>query len=269
MRRAAACGAGAIHVALSSIELSILGAVAFDPDTLPAIRSGTWINTIDADDSGTLRHTIPLDGWPEALWRVLFPILLAAGTPTQSVDLATLYAPRLVPDPADRTLLVSLTPFELGQGLRATYPDALARMDRVAARILYLEELEWSHDPIALIPGDALSDAGWAAVGSVLPDPDDRWRWSLPLRIASRSTWDDDAGRRRRATLRVKELHAVLHLACELSCNGYDVDGYHRDLSQAVLADPVALDLVRDRANDPADELAIVRLILDQEQPGW
>lgn len=269
MTRTGISPAGATHVALSSIELSVLSTVAFDPDTLPAIRSGSRINIIDADDSGTLRHTVPLDAWPEALWRALAPDFHGAKRPVDAVGLAALYASRLVPDPADPSLLISLTPFELGQGLRASHPDAIARRDRIAARIPYLEELEWSHDPIALIPVGALSAAGWAAVGSILPDPDGRWRWSPSLRIAARSTRDDEVSRRRRAELRVKELHAALHLNCELPCAGYDVDGYHHDLMQAVLADPIALGLVRDDANDPADDLEIVRQMLDREQQDW
>jgi len=272
MTRAGTSPAVATHVALSSIELSVLSTVAFDADTLPAIRSVNRINIIDADDSGTLRHTVPLEAWPEALWRALAPDFLGAKRPVDPVDpvgLAALYASRLVPDPADPSLLVSLTPFELGQGLRASHPDAIVRKDRIAARILYLEELGWSHDPIALIPGGALAAAGWAAVSSVLRHPDDRWRWSPSLRIAARSTRDDDVSRRRRAELRVKELHAALHLACELPCTGYDVDGYHHDLMQAVLTDLIALCLVGADANDPTDDLEIVREVLDREQPDW
>jgi len=269
MTRAGTSPAVAAHVALSSIELSVLSTVAFDADTLPAIRSGNRINIIDADNSGTLRHTVPLEAWLEALWRALAPDFLGAKRPVDPVGLAALYASRLVPDSADPSLLVSLTPFELGQGLRASHPDATARKDRIAARILYLEELEWSHDPTALIPRGALSAAGWAAVGSMLPDPDGRWRWSPSLRIAARSTRDDDVSRRRRAELRVKELHAALHLACELPCTGYDVDGYHHDLMQAVLTDLIALCLVGADANDPTDDLEIVREVLDREQPDW
>lgn len=90
----------AIHIALSSVELSMLGIVAFDPDTLPAIRAGQWIDTIDGDDSGTLRHVVPLDAWPEALWRALADTIVGLGEPAASqADLSILYAARIV-DPA-------------------------------------------------------------------------------------------------------------------------------------------------------------------------
>lgn len=261
---------GTIHVALSSMELSLLGIVAFDPDALPAIRARQRINTIDADDSGTLRHAVPLDAWPEALWRALADVVLGTVEPSATrVDLATRYGPRLIPDPMELSLLVPLTPFELCRGLRAAYPEARARKDSVGARILYLEELEWSHQPIALIPRHALSDAGWEAIGAVLPDPDGRWCWSPALRIAARATLDDEACRHRRALLRIGELHAALHLACELPSLGYDVDGYHRELIDAVHADPVAIDTLRDATEDPGDDLEIVRLALDEACRQW
>lgn len=270
MRPYEASDAGTIHVALSSIELSLLGIVGFDPDALSAIRAGERINTIDVDDSGTLRHAVPLDAWPEALWHALADVVLGTVEPSATpVDLVTLYGPRLVPDPMDRSLLVSLTPLELGRGLRAAYPEARARKDSLGARILYLEELEWSHHPIALIARHELPDAGWQAIGAVLPDPDGRWCWSTALRIAARATLDDEADRHRRALLRIGELHAALHLACELPSLGYDVDGYHRELIDAVHADPVAIATLRDAPEDPGDDLEIVRLALDEACRGW
>ncbi len=259
----------AIHVALSSVELSLLGLVAFDPDALPAIRAGQRINTIDADDSGDLRHAVPLDAWPATLWQALAGVIVGATGCMQPGDPAMLYRPRLLPDPADRSLLVSLTPRELGEGLRASFPDAFARRDKVATRIVHLEALEWSHDPIALVAADALSDAGWQAVAAVLPDPDDRWHWSPALRIAARATRDDAGARRRRAAMALRELHAALHLACELSLPGYDDEGYRRDLIDIVVADPTALAMLREADDDPADDLEIVRLALGEAGQAW
>ncbi len=90
----------ATHVALSSVDLSILGLVAFDPDALPAIRAGQRPNTIDTDDSGILRHTVPLHAWPEGLWRALAGTIVGFGEPAASqVDLPILYAARVVPAP--------------------------------------------------------------------------------------------------------------------------------------------------------------------------
>lgn len=92
-----------IRVALSSIELSLLAHVAFDPEALPAIRSGQRLNTVDADDSNIPRHAVPLDAWPEPLWRALAGTFVGLGEPAVSqVDLRVLYAVRIVSDRVDR-----------------------------------------------------------------------------------------------------------------------------------------------------------------------
>ncbi len=259
----------AVHVALSSIELSILGLVAFDPDALPAVRAGQRINTIDADDSGMLRHAVPFDAWPEALWRALAGTIVGLAQPAAPpAESDILYAARTIPDPADHSLLTSLTAHELAVGLRATWPDAEQNRDRIGARIRCLDALAWSHAPIALVPREALSDGGWIAAGEVIPDPSDRDRWSPDLRIARRSTIPDDSARQRRAVLRLRELHTALHLSCEMPASGFDVAGYHKDLIATLLTDPIACAmLVEDER--AGGELEIVRWSLDEAAHAW
>ncbi len=259
----------AVHVALSSIELSILGLVAYDPDALPATCAGQRINTIDADDSGELRHAVPLHAWPEALWRALAGTIVGLTEPAASrAELAILYAARTIPDPADHSLLTSLTAHELAEGWRATWPDAERNRDRIGARIRCLDALVWSHDPVALLPQETLSDGRWIAVGAAIPDPYERDRWSPALRIARRSTIPDDGARQRRAVLRLRELHAAVHLACEMPAGGFDVAGYHEDLISTLLADPVACTmLVEDER--AGGELEIVRWSLDEAGHAW
>ncbi len=259
----------AIHVALSSIELSILGIVAFDPDALPAIRAGQRISTIDADDSGMLRHAVPLDAWPEALWRAMAGTIVGFAEPAASqVYPERLYAARTIPDPADRSLLVSLTAHELAEGLRATYPDAEQDWDRIGARIRCLDSLVWSHDPIAMLPREALSDNGWIAAGKAIPDPFERDRWSPDLRIARRSTIPDDSARQHRAALRLRELHAALHLSCEMPAGGFDVAGYHENLIATLLTDPIACAMLAEDER-AGGELEIIRCSLDEAGYGW
>lgn len=258
-----------IHVALSSIELSLLGIVAFDPDALPAIRGGQRINTIDADDSGILRHAVPRDAWPAALWRALAGTIVGLAEPAASpADLDVLYAARTIPDPADHLLLTSLTAHELAQGLRATWPDAEQKRDRIGARIRCLDALAWSHDPIALLPRETLSDGGWIAAGEAIPDPFERDCWSPDLRIARRSTIPDHSARQRRAELRLRELHAALHLSCEMPADAFDMAGYREDLIATLLTDPIgcAMLVADERAGG---ELEIVRWSLDEAGHAW
>lgn len=259
----------AVHVALSSIELSILGLVAYDPDALPAVRAGQRINTIDADDSGMLRHAVPLDAWPEALWRALASTIIGLRDPAASqADLAILYAARTIPDPADHSLLTSLTAHELAEGLRATWPDAEQMLDRIGARIRCLDAIAWSHDPIALLPREALSDKGWIAAGEAITDPFERDRWSPDLRIARRSTIPDDGAGQRRAVLRLRELHAALHLSCEMPAGGFDMAGYHEDLISTLLTDRVACAMLAEDER-AGGELEIVRWSLDEAGHAW
>lgn len=271
MTRTPACSTATlpIHIALSSIEVSLLGIVAFDPDALPAIRAGQRINTIDADDSGMLRHAVPLGAWPDTLWRALAGTIVGLAEPAAAhAELDILYAARTIPDPADRSLLTSLTAYELAEGLRSTWPDAERQQCRVGARIRCLDALGWSHDPIALLPREALSDNGWIAAGEAIPDPFERDRWSPDLRIARRSTILDSGARQRRAVLHLRELHAALHLACEMPAGGFDIAGYHEDLIVALLTDPIACAMLT--ADERAGgELEIVRCSLDEAGHAW
>jgi hypothetical protein len=253
------------HVALSSLERSALQVALFDPAAISSIRGGARVNLIDADDSGTLKHVVPLCDYPDSLWRALAPALIDAPAPASApVTLANLYTSRAVPDPQRDACFIALTPAELEAALEADYPDALHRRDAIGARIHCMHQLRWFNDIVAFLPPDTLSQSGWQAAAQQIDQPEAPC-WAPELLLSRRSLFHDP--KLDRASALIREIEASLWIACEAPFGaGQDFDAYRAGLFSQVMADACALGILHD---DGDRQFAVVTDALEAAGHDW
>ena len=253
------------HVALSSLERSALQVALFDPAAISSIRGGARVNLIDADDSGTLKHVVPLCDYPDSLWRALAPALIDAPAPASApVTLANLYTSRAVPDPQRDETGIALTPAELEAALEADYPDALHRRDAIGARIHCMHQLRWFNDIVAFLPPDTLSQSGWQAAAQQIDQPEAPC-WAPELLLSRRSLFHDP--KLDRASALIREIEASLWIACEAPFGaGQDFDAYRAGLFSQVMADACALGILHD---DGDRQFAVVTDALEAAGHDW
>lgn len=258
------------HVALSSLERSALDIASFDPDAVASILAGARINTIDADDSGTLRHAVALACYPAPLWSALAPAFLGLRPDgSEPGTVASDYAPRAVPDPACPARFIALAPAELEAALEADHPEAMARGDATGARIHCMHRMRWSTDCIAYPAPDDLSPAAWLAAAQQMPQGGGA-RWSPGLMLRRRSVFRDIPTERAMAL--VRELEAAIWFVHEapFAC-GQDFGAYQASLMRQVMDDSHALAILRSDAEGPRDAQAFSAIadMLDDAGHAW
>lgn len=243
-----------IHVALSSIELSTLTLVAFDPEAAPSVRGGAWVNIIDGDDSGMLRHVVPLAGYPEAAWRAVASAARDLSAVASHLPLEQVYDARIVPPTQPPARFFRLDPFELAAGLRKEHPHAFRDRSAIAARIHTLETLKGGNGPWFFVEPDYFSQPALLAVAEEMIRTDEAI-WG-PDMLLQRRVILDEAGEAR-AWSGIVELHAALWVTHEAPFDaGLDFPSYRKDMARRLRIDPVATRLLSDT---PDPDLDVVR----------
>lgn len=229
-----------ICIALSSIELSAVRFLQFDPDAALAVRQGAYINTVDDDDSGAIRHIVPISAYPEAVWRVAASAITNLSDTAETRPLIELYAARLIFPSASEPQFYRLDPLELAAGLRADHPDAYDHDNAIAARIHTLEALKGANDPSIPVHLDELTDTGWLAAVEAMPIPADTRLWSPALLRLRRAIAGSDAVEER-AWWTISELHSAICVLHEAPFGvGLDFATYLTDLIGRLRGDPVS-----------------------------
>ncbi|AOH85566.1 hypothetical protein AWL63_18135 [Sphingomonas panacis] len=244
------------HVALNSFELSALLLLDFDPDAALAIRQGARINTIDDDDSGAIRHLVPLCGFPEPIWRVVASAIPSLPNGPGTQPLKHIYATRIMPPGATEPQFYRLDPFELAAGLRADHPDAFDQNNAIAARIHALECLRGVGDLCYPIEPDELTDTGWlAAIRASLCKHDDVV-WSPALLRLRRAIAGKKAVEERAWSV-IAELQTAICVIHEAPFGaGLDFATYLSSLISRLRDDPAAMAQL---AADARPDLDMVR----------
>lgn len=245
------------HVAVNSFELSALRIIDFDPETAAAIGQGASLNIVDGDDSGTIRHVVPLAAYPEIIWRTLASTIPGIADDAAIFPLARVFADRIVPAPDVDPTFYRLDPLDLAAGLRADNPDAFEKNSAVAARIHTLEQLKGCCEPGFPVPCDALTERGWLAAIEAMPMPRSPLPWSKALLLRRRAVLGQDAIEDHAWSI-VAELHAAICVLHEAPFGAaLDFETYLTQLITSVRDNPIAsadlrtfegpdLDLVRE-----------------------
>jgi hypothetical protein len=243
-----------LHVALSSIELSTLTLVAFDPEAEPVIRQGAWVNIVDGDDSGMLRHVVPLAGYPEAAWRAVASTACDLMAVADALPLEQIYAARIVPPAQPPARFFRLGPLEMAARLKTEHPDALRKRNAIAARIHTLETLKGCDDLWFFVEPDHLSQPALRSIAEEMIRPGET-HWAPDMLLQRRVILDD--AEEARAWSGIAELHAALWVTHEAPFDaGLDFTGYRADLAARLRVDTVATRLLSE-TSDP--DLDIVR----------
>ncbi|WIW89622.1 hypothetical protein K3M67_06600 [Sphingobium sp. V4] len=243
-----------VHVALSSIELSLLTLVTSDPEAEPAVRQGAWVNFIDGDDSGMLRHVVPIAGYPEAAWRAVASTTLDLPAVADPLPVDEIYSARIVPPTEPPARFFRLDPFELAAGLRTEHPDALRDRNAIAARIHTLEALKGGDGPWFFVEPDHFSQAALQSVAEEMIRPGET-HWGADMLLQRRVVLDE--AKEARAWSGISELHAALWVTHEAPFDaGLDFTTYWADMAARLRVDPTATRLLSE-CSDP--DLDIVR----------
>ncbi len=243
-----------VDVALSSIELSILTLVAFDPEAEPAVRRGAWVNVVDGDDSGTLRHVVPLGGYADAAWRAVASTASDLRAVAGHLPLEQIYAARIVPSTEPPARFFRLDPLELAAGLKTQHPGAFRDRNAIAARIHTLESLKGCHNLWFFVEPDHFSQPALLSVAQEMIRPGES-HWGPDMLLQRRVVLDES--KNERAWSGIAELHAALWVTHEAPFDaGLDFTTYRNDIAARLRVDPVATRLLSE-TSDP--ELDIVR----------
>jgi len=243
-----------VHVALSSIELSLLTLVTSDPEAEPAVRQGTWVNIIDGDDSGMLRHVVAIAGYPEVAWRAVASTTRDLSAVADGLPLDQIYSARIVPSTEPLPRFFRLDPFELAAGLRTEHPDALRDRNAIAARIHTLETVKGSDGPWFFVEPDHFSQAALRSVAEEMIRSGET-HWTPDMLLQRRVVLDE--AKEARAWSGIAELHAALWVTHEAPFDaGLDFTTYRADMASRLRVDPTATRLLSE-SSDP--DLDIVR----------